>query len=277
MTKIIDGKKISGLIASRLDRKIRGLKIKPKLVIIQVGSLAESTRYIKRKKIFAEKIGVTVLHKTYPNSVREKRILDDISKYNRDKLIHGIMIQLPVPKHLDTINILESIKPIKDIDGLGSRNTKIFLDNKKGFIPAVARGIMTLLDNQKIKLVGKKVVMVGQSSLVGRPIALALLNKGATVTICHKETRNLDKETRSADILIVATGHSKLITAKYTNRQQIIIDVGISIKDGKAVGDVDFSKVSKVVRAITPVPGGVGPMTVASLFENLLEAYYLQT
>ena len=277
MSKILDGKKLSQLLAVKLAKKIKKFKIKPKLVIIQIGDLAESNTYIKNKKIFAEKIGVEALHKKYPNNVRERRIISCILKNNRDPSVHGVMVQLPAPKRLDIEKILESIEPKKDVDGLTSINTKHLFDNNEAFVPATAKGIIGLLEEYKIKLNGTKIVIVGQSSLVGRSAMLALLNKGATVTMCHKDTRNLEKETKRADILITAVGYPKLITRKHISKNQIVVDIGINITKNKIIGDVDYEKVRKVVKAITPVPGGVGPMTVASLFQNLFEAYSLQT
>lgn len=278
MAKILDGKRLSHLLALGLTKKIKKLTIKPKLVIIQIGNLVESNTYIKNKKAFAEKIGAVTLHKKYPGHVKESRIISDISRYNRDPYTHGIMVQLPAPKNFDIERVLEHIDSKKDVDGLTSINTKHLFDNNEAFIPATARGIITLLEEYKIKLAGTKIVMVGQSSLVGRPAMLALLNKGATVTMCHKNIKNLGKETKRADILITAVGHPKLITGKHVSKNQIVVDIGINItKNKKIVGDVDFGIVRKIVKAITPVPGGVGPMTVASLFQNLLKAYFLQT
>src|SRR3989344_1164130 len=277
MSKILDCKKLSQLLAVKLAKKIKKFKIKPKLVIIQIGDLAESNTYIKNKKIFAEKIGVEALHKKYPNNVRERRIISCILKNNRDPSVHGIMMQLPAPKRLDIEKVLESIEPKKDVDGLTSINTKHLFDNNEAFVPATAKGVIGLLEEYKIKLNGTKIVIVGQSSLVGRSAMLALLNKGATVTMCHKDTRNLERETKRAEILITAVGYPKLITRKHISKNQIVVDIGINITKNKIIGDVDYEKVRKIVKAITPVPGGVGPMTVASLFQNLLEAYSLQT
>lgn len=278
MLKILDGKKLSNLLALKLTKKINRLIIKPKLVIIQIGNLAESNTYIKNKKAYALKIGAIAIHKKYPNSVKESEIISYISKSNRDPFVHGIMVQLPAPKHFDIEKVLESIDPKKDVDGLTSINTKHLFDNNEAFIPATAKGIIGLLEEYKIKLTGTKIVIVGQSSLVGRPAMLALLNKNATVTMCHKNTKGLEKETGRADILITAVGYPKLITRKHVSKNQVVVDIGINItKNKKIVGDVDYENVRKIVRAITPVPGGVGPMTVASLFQNLLRAYSLQT
>ena len=275
MSKILDGKKLSDLLALELTNKIRKLAVKPKLVIIQIGNLKESNTYIKNKKLFAEKIGAIAEHKKYPNNVDESRVISDISKYNRDIRTHGIMVQLPTPKCFNIEKVLESIDPKKDVDGLTPTNIKYLLNNSESFVPATTKGIITLLENYKINLAGTRVVMVGRSSLVGRPTMLALLNRGATITVCHSNTKNLEKETKQASILITAIGRPKFIGRKYVYKNQVVVDVGINItKNKKIVGDVDFDVVKKIVKAITPVPGGVGPMTVVSLFQNLLKSYY---
>jgi len=278
MSKILDGKKLSVSVALKLARKIKKLTIKPKLVIIQIGDLDESNTYIKNKKAFAEKIGAIAIHKKYPKTAKESRIISDIIKSNRDASVHGIMVQLPAPKHFDIERVLETISPKKDVDGLTSINTKHLFDNHEVFIPATVKGVVCLLEEYKIKLTGTKIVIVGQSSLVGRPAMLALLNKGATVTMCHKDTKKLEGETRRADILITAVGRPKFITQKHVSKNQIVVDIGVNItKNKKIIGDVNYEQVKKNVKAITPVPGGIGPMTVASLFQNLLKAYSLQT
>lgn len=278
MSKILDGKKLSDRLALKLIKKVKKLTVKPKLAILQIGNLAESNTYIKNKKAFAEKIGVLVEHKKYPNNVVESELISDILKYNSDSAIHGIMLQLPIPKRLHTNKVLDLIDPRKDVDGLTSTNTRLLFDGEQAFIPASARGIITLLEYYNIGLIGTRVTIVGDSPLVGRSIALALLNKGATVVICHKHTRNLAKETKRAEILVAAVGHPKLITTRHVSKNQVVIDVGINIIGKKKImGDVDYEKVQKMVKAITPVPGGVGPMTVTSLFQNLLESYSLQS
>lgn len=256
-----------------LMKKIAEMAVKPKLVIIQIGSLKESDSYIEKKKTFGQRIGAEVFYKQYPESARQEEIIADISSYNSDPGVHGIIVQLPIPKPFDTSRIIEAIDPKKDVDGLTAANTKLLFDNEKGFIPATTQGILTLLAHNKITIAGKKVVMVGESILVGRPTALAFLNRKATVTLCHSHTTNLEEETRRADILIIAVGEAELIKAKHVSENQVVIDVGINITPlNKALGDVDFKEVEPIVSAITPVPGGVGPMTVFSLFENLLKA-----
>lgn len=274
MTNILEGKRLSRSLAEMLAREIGNLDPKPKIAILQIGNLKESNTYVKNKKAFAEGIGAIVLHKKYPKNVRESLVISDIKKFNADSRIHGIMIQLPAPPKFDIETVLETINPKKDVDGLTALNMKRLFDQNEAFIPATAKGVVALLDKYKVGLIGKKIVIVGASNLVGRPVMLVLLNRGATVTVCHKDTKKLKNETRRADILITAVGKPKLITKKHVSKNQIIIDIGITVtKKRKVVGDVDFENVSRIVRAITPVPGGVGPMTVASLFQNLLSAY----
>lgn len=263
--KILDGKALNLLIAANLQWKIAKLKTKLKLVIVQVGNKEESNVYIRHKLKFAEKISALAEHKKFKESVSESTLLKEIERLNTDKSVHGVIVQLPLPKQIDSKIIAQAIVPEKSVDGSAF------------FIPATTRGILTLLDHYKIPITGRKAVVVGRSELVSKPTALALLNRDATVTVCHSKTKNVPRETRQADILIVAAGKPKLITAKHVSKNQIVIDVGINIVNGKMVGDVDFTKVSKIVRAISPVPGGVGPMTVTSLFENLLDAHELQT
>lgn len=274
--KKIDGRAVAAAQASKLAKKIALLKVKgvvPKLVIIQIGDVKESNSYIRNKKVFADKVGAIVVHETYPKSVAEGLLLKDIQKYNSDKSVHGIIVQLPIPKKLNKNNIIEVIDPKKDVDGLTSFNTKLLVDGVPGILPPTTKGILTLFDQYGISVKGKKVVIVGRSGLVGKPTALALLNLDATVTVCHIHTKNLSEETKKADILIVAAGHPHLLTNKFVSKGQVVIDVGITVlseKDRKVSGDVDYAAVSKVVAAVTPVPGGVGPMTIVSLFENLI-------
>lgn len=273
MAEILDGKKLSESLALELKREISDSKTKPKLVIIQIGDHEESNTYIRNKKLFGEKIGAVVEHKRYETAVSQKEVIADIARYNADNSVHGIIVQLPVPDHLDSGEILEAIDPRKDVDGMTSKNIKLLYENREHFLPATTRGLLLLLEKYKINLAGKKVVIIGHSVLVGKPIILAMLNRKATVTVCNSQTKSLESETKTADILIVAVGQPKLITAEHVSSGQVVIDIGINIgKDKKIVGDVDFENVKNIVSAITPVPGGVGPMTIVSLFQNLLEA-----
>jgi len=287
MAKILDGRIVNEKIAEELRAEILRVKnsqnLRPKLVIIQVGDLPQSNAYIARKKAFGEKIGAIVDHQKFPNDIREEKLITHISSLNTDPTVTGIIVQMPLPDHLDKDKIIESITPVKDVDGLTSTNLKLLWEGKEdGYTPATTKGVLTLLDYYKIPISGKNVVIVGRSFLVGKPTALALLNKDATVTVAHSKTKNLEEITRQADILIIAAGKPKLITKDHVRAGQVVVDVGINVVGDEVgprqlVGDVDFENVSKIVDTITPVPGGIGPMTVASLFENLLQAYKRQT
>jgi methylenetetrahydrofolate dehydrogenase (NADP+)/methenyltetrahydrofolate cyclohydrolase len=278
---ILNGKTLRDTIATKLEQQVRTLQTAPTLVIIQVGDKAESSTYIKQKKLFGEKIGVKVVHAQFAETVTQHELTAEIDRLNQDQTVTGILVQLPLPAHLHAQPIIDTIAPAKDVDGLTATNTKKLMYGEKGIVPATTRGIITLLKTNNITIDGKKVVIIGRSNLVGKPTALAMLGENATVTVCHKHTVRIAAEARQADILIVAAGAPGLITEEYTNPDQVIIDVGITAvettnaageKTRKIVGDVDFEHLQYQVKAITPVPGGVGPMTVVSLFENLVEA-----
>ena len=288
---VLDGKGLRDKIAEGLKSEIDKLDQKPELVIFQVGDVAESNTYIGQKIKFGEKIGAIVTVKKLLEDVPQPELIKEIQLANDNKNVHGIIVQLPIPKELDKNKIIETIDPTKDVDGQTAANIKrLFEDNPQpgntpgvdsdspgvsfdGFIPATTRGVFTLLDHYKISVTGKHVVVVGRSTLVGKPTALEFLNRNATVTIAHSKTSHLSLITKSADILVVAAGKPKLITKDYVSKEQVVVDVGINVIDGKLIGDVDFENVKNIVSAISPVPGGAGPMTVASLFQNLLEAY----
>jgi len=290
MKTLLDGKIVRDSMVEKMRADVAGLGVKPCLVILQVGEVEESNAYIGQKKKFGASIGVEVVHTKYAETVTEAELIADIKKLNADKKVHGIILQLPIPENLRAATIIDAIDPIKDVDGLTSANLKLLARNDSaGLVPATTKGILALLDYYHIEIAGKRAVMVGRSMLVGKPTALALLNRHATVTIAHSKTQNLAELTRMADILVVAIGKPKFITAEYVREGQIVIDVGINmekiglkeeIQDEKPkvrlVGDVDFENVKDVVGAISPVPGGVGAMTVAALFENVLEAAVIQ-
>jgi methylenetetrahydrofolate dehydrogenase (NADP+)/methenyltetrahydrofolate cyclohydrolase len=257
------------------ERRNQNLSI-PRLAIIQIGDLPESSAYIRQKKLFGERIGAIVGHVQFDITVTEKEILNTLNRLNKDKTTHGIIIQLPLPKQLSTSVVLQAISPKKDVDGLTSANVQHLMSgDRKGLVPATARGVMSLVLHYGIHPKGKHVVVVGRSALVGGPIAQMFLNAGATVTVCHRLTRPLYRFTSQADILVVAAGSPKLISKNHVRKGQIVIDVGITAvsKRGKRklVGDLDVEKVKHIIGAYTPVPGGVGPLTVSSLFENLCE------
>ena len=284
--KILDGKKVSNFIAEKIRLEFKKLGEKhvcggrPKLVIIQIGNNERSDVYVKQKKVFGEKLGFEVELIQFDNKISEKDIISKIESLNLDSIVNGIIVQLPLPKNINILNVIETISPEKDVDGLNSKNLQFLFENgqseNNGFIPATTKGIISLLDFYKIPLKGKKVVVVGRSFLFGKPTALVLLNKNATVTICHSKTKNLKKEIKNADIAIIAIGKPNFVKKSFVKKGQVIIDVGITKVGNNIFGDVDFKSVSRIVSAITPVPGGVGPTTVVSLFENVLTAYKRQ-
>jgi len=278
----MDGKMAAEAIASSLRTKIANLGKKPKLVIIQVGNREESNAYIERKKAFGEKIGAEVAQARFPDIVTEATLLSRISELNADSSVHGVLLQLPLPENLNREKLLTAVVPEKDVDGLVPQSA---------FMPATARGVLSLLSFYGIDVHGKKAAVLGRSALVGAPTATALNEAGAVVTVCHSKTVNTKEVTRASDIVVVAIGKPKFITADYlrADNTQTVVDVGITavtekgeehldeeIPKKKLVGDVDFDAVKDMVAAISPVPGGVGPMTVASLFENLLVAFECQ-
>lgn len=274
---ILDGKKVRDILAEKIKKELHELRAKPKLAIVQVGNNEASSVYIEQKKLFGEKIGFTVLHKKFDEKISETELVREIEKLNADKNVNGIIVQLPLPAHIDTNQILEDIAQEKDVDGLNSKNMQLLLENKLGgFTPATTKGILTLLDFYKIPIEGKKITVVGRSFLVGKPTAIAFKNRNAIVTVCHRKTKDLKGEVKKADIVVIAAGNPQFIKKSFVRSGQVVIDVGITKVRGILFGDVDFQQVSKVVKAITPVPGGVGPMTVVSLFENVLLSYKRQ-
>lgn len=277
MPKILDGKIVRDKIMTELKEKIGDLKIVPTLAIIMIGDNPDSVIYVKRKLAFARKIGANafVVDLSLDNDGQKKEITQKVlemgvEKLNKDKNINGIIIQSPLPVSLNWSEAVAKISPEKDVDGMHGN-----------IVPATARGVLTLLDYYKIPVKDKKVVVMGRSALVGKPIAVLMENNGANVTVVHSQTIEPEKITREADILIVAIGKPELVGAEYVKEGAVVIDVGITsvlIKDKEGVesqkmyGDVDFDSVKAIASAVSPVPGGVGPMTVASLFQNLVEA-----
>jgi methylenetetrahydrofolate dehydrogenase (NADP+) / methenyltetrahydrofolate cyclohydrolase len=281
---ILDGKILRDKIKIRLKERISGFmkegEISPALAILQVGNNPASNVFIKMKKVFGESIGVNIIHKKFDETIPSTSLKKEIELINKDKTIHGVIVQLPLPSHLDKLEIIETIDPAKDADGLHSKNRiyssfpKNIKDKRNlGIMPATTRGVMTLLSYYGIDISGKNILVIGRSYLVGTPTALAFLNKDATVTVAHRKTDNLKILCLNADIIISAAGVPGLVREDMVKTNQIIIDIGITSVEGGIKGDVEYETVSKVVTAITPVPGGVGPMTVASLFENLTDLY----
>jgi methylenetetrahydrofolate dehydrogenase (NADP+)/methenyltetrahydrofolate cyclohydrolase len=253
----------------------------PNLAIIKIGDNPDSAVYVKMKIDFAKKIGANAYIVSFPENdpakITQEMLLAGIDKLNKDESVNGIIVQSPLPTQLNWEEAVERVVPEKDVDGLCSTNVKkLSTNDSSGLVPATARGVMTLLNYYKIPVKGKKVIVMGRSALVGKPVAAVMINNGATVTVVHSQTVDPDKITREADVLIVAIGKPEHVGAEYVKEGQVIIDIGISTvinSDGtkKIYGDVDFDSVLPIVSAISPVPGGVGPMTVVSLFQNLVD------
>ncbi len=278
MPKILDGRVVRDKIMADLKKTVGTFKVVPNLAIIKIGDNPDSAVYVKNKMAFAKKIDVNAYVVYFsPGEVTQAFLLAEIEKLNNDESVNGIIIQSPLPAPLDWAEAVERVAPEKDVDGLTSVNVKKLLANdSSGLVPATARGVLSLLNYYQIPIKGKKVVVMGRSALVGKPVAILMQNSGATVTVVHSKTVEPEKETRAADILIVAIGRPELMGADYVRDGQVVIDVGITSvinADGtkKVLGDIDFESVKGLVSAISPVPGGVGPMTVASLFQNLVE------
>jgi len=273
--KIIDGKKIAEKILNSLKSKIKGMKEKPGLALVLVGNNPASEIYVgSKEKAFKEVEGYCERH-NLDESISEMELLNLVNQLNNNPRIHGILVQLPLPKHIDEHLIMNSISPHKDVDGFTPMNLGNLVSENTILAPATAKAVLHLIESTGIKIEGKNVVVVGRSSIVGKPAAMMLLEKNATVTICHSRTKNLAEHTKKADILVAAVGKPNLITKEMVKEGAVVIDVGINRVNGKIVGDVDFNSVKEVAGFITPVPGGVGPMTIAMLMENTLKAMEL--
>lgn len=272
MTVIMDGKKLRDKILEELKIKLANLPWVPKLVVISVGDDPASKIYVNNKKKYAEKIGIEAVILKLPEDVTTDALLDRIDALNRDPAVTAILVQLPLPVHINKLDILSAILPEKDVDGFTPYNSGLLFSGAKPYAyPATPRGILRLLDEYNIELDGKHVVVVGRSNIVGKPLAQMMLNRNATVTVCHSHTKNLADITKTADILVSAAG-GKIIEDNMLKSNCVVIDVGIFRDDnGKLRGDVNFETVSKIASHITPVPGGVGPMTIASLMLNTVD------
>ena len=272
MNKIIDGKMVSKEIKEKLKEKVEKLEVKPKLVVISVGSDEASKVYVGQKEKCANYIGINYEHLHF-DSIDDDSLIKKIKKLNEDKSVNGIIVQLPLPKGMDEKKIVNSIDSLKDVDGLTYLNAGLLLNKEKAMVSCTPKGIMELLKYYNISLEGKNVVVIGRSILVGKPMMNLLINANATVTLCHSKTKDIEKITKKADILIVAIGKKHFINKEMVKRGSIIIDVGINRENGKLYGDVNYDDVIDKVKLITPVPGGVGPMTVVMLMQNVIEAY----
>ena len=275
--QIIDGRLIASQVRRDLQNKIATLPQAPQLAIILVGNDDSSLIYVRNKQKAAAEIGLQTKLFHLEENTSEDEVLQLIDSCNSDANINGIIVQLPLPAHLNTHRIINRISPLKDVDGFHPYNTGMLQNNEKPyFIAATPLGIMTLIQTVCPNLSGKNVVIIGASLIVGRPLATLMLNQECTVTITHIHTKNIKELTRKADILIAACGVAKLVKKDWLKEDVILIDVGINRENGKICGDIDFDDVAPHAKAITPVPGGVGPMTIAMLLQNTVDAYLLQ-
>lgn len=273
MATIMDGKALAEKIRAGIKAEVAKLKIKPGLAAIIVGDNPASKVYVDIKRKTCDEVGIYSELYKLPEVTTDQELLQLIKKLNGNSKIHAILIQLPLPKHINEENALSSVAIEKDVDGFGAANVGRLFAGKEAAVPCTPKGVIRLLEEYKIPIEGKNAVIVGRSNIVGKPIAIMLMNRNATVAVCHSKTANLPQFTRNADILVVAAGKPKLITSDMVKEGAVIVDVGINREGGKLVGDVDFEAVKKKASYITPVPGGVGPMTVAMLMENTLERY----
>lgn len=277
MAIILDGKKLRDKLLEELKNNLSSYKSLPKLVVILIGENPASQIYVNNKKKTAEKLGITSVVINYPSNVSENELLEKIEELNADDSVNAILVQLPLPEHIDKFKVINTISPIKDVDGFTPENFGKLLAGEKPYVyPCTPKGILLLLDEYGIDVDGKHVVIVGRSNIVGKPLSVMMLNRNATVTVCHSHTKNLSEITKTADILISAVGE-KLIEDNMVNQNCVVVDVGI-FKDefNKTRGDVEYNSVLAKASFISPVPGGVGPMTITSLMLNTVELFDIQ-
>ena len=274
---LIDGKKAAAELREELKQEVAELKNKynkvPGLTVILIGDLTPSQIYVRNKEKSAKEVGLKSDVIKYPDSVEEKVILDKINDLNKDKSVSGILVQLPLPKHIDKQKIIEAIHPSKDVDGFHPMNVGNLSSGYESSVPCTPLGCYLLIKKIEPNLSGKKAVVVGRSNLNGKPMTQLLLKENCTVTITHSKTKDLQHECLEADVIVAAVGIPELIKGNWVKKDAIVIDVGINKTENGLVGDVDFEEVSKVAKALTPVPGGVGPMTIACLLKNTIECF----
>jgi methylenetetrahydrofolate dehydrogenase (NADP+)/methenyltetrahydrofolate cyclohydrolase len=277
MNKPMDGsalaKKIRIRLKSEISQYVEKYSVQPHLAVILVGADPASETYVRFKEKACNQVGMksTVINK--PADITESELIKTINALNEDNSVHGILLQLPIPKHIDSEKVINMIDPSKDVDGFSNENVAKLVKNQDTLVPCTPLGITRLLDEYDIKSEGEHCVIVGRSQIVGKPMAQLMLQRNATVTICHSRTKNLKEITKQADILIAAVGRAHMIDESFVKDGATVIDVGVSRVDGKIQGDVDFDKVSQKAGFITPMPGGTGPMTIACLLENTLKCY----
>lgn len=274
--RIIDGNALAASVRGELAERVANLKargVTPGLVVIVVGDNPASAVYVRNKVAACEKAGMYSLKLEFAGDTPQSVVMDKLAELNRDPKIHGILVQLPLPPHFDEDAVLEAIAADKDVDGFHAENVGALMQGQPRFIPCTPYGVMKMLESANVPLKGAEAVIVGRSNIVGKPMAMLLMAAGCTVTVCHSQTRDLAFHTRRADILVAAVGRPKMISGDMIKPGAVVIDVGINrTEDGKLCGDVDFDSASEVAGAISPVPGGVGPMTITMLLANTLEA-----
>ena len=279
MAKIIDGKQISLYIKNELKEKVAKYKeqgIEITLAVVKVGNDPASAVYVRNKEKACEYVGINSKTLALPEETTEEELLNVVKKLNEDKNVNGILVQLPVPKHIDESKVLLTIDSTKDVDGFHPVNVGKMVIGEDTFLPCTPAGIIEMIKRTDIDIEGKECVVIGRSNIVGKPMAMLMLKENATVTIAHSRTKDLKEVTKRADIIVAAIGKAKFVTADYVKEGAVVIDVGMDRdENGKLCGDVDFESVSKVASAITPVPGGVGPMTVTMLLVNCLRSVEL--
>ncbi len=271
---ILDGKSLSAKVLEGVKLRVEKLERKPHLVVILVGEDPASKIYVRNKQIAAEKVGIKSTVLELPNSVTEEELLNKVEYYNNDPDVTGILVQLPLPKHIDKNKVTMAISPKKDVDGFTPENVgKLAIGLEPYFYPATPQGIIMLLDEYKIPIEGADAVVIGRSNIVGKPVAQMLLKRNATVTVCHSYTKDIESKIKTADIVISAVG-KKIVRCKMDKKNSVVVDVGIfRDSNNRLTGDVDFDLVSSSAGYISPVPGGVGPMTIASLMYNASKVY----
>ena len=272
----IDGRDLKERKLNDLKFKLDNLGNQLGLAVLQVGEDEASKVYIRQKENAANSLGYTYIHKHFPSDVTQEEVINEIELLNNNDRIDGIIVQMPLPKHLNESDIQNTIDPLKDVDGLTYVNAGKLVQNVPGLIPCTPKGIIDILDNYEIGIEGANVVVIGRSILVGKPIATLLTNRNATVVLTHSKTKDLASITRNADIIIAAVGKANFVTEDMVKDGAVVIDVGINRLDGKLCGDVDYNNVKDKCSYITPVPGGVGPMTVYELMNNVYEAHVLR-
>ena len=275
MSKLIDGKLISSEVKERVKAEVLKLKdegIETSLAVIIVGEDPASKIYVSNKKKACEALGIRSLEYALPEDTTREELLALIKTLNSESSVNGILCQLPLPRHLDETEIINAISPEKDVDAFHPQNVGHIMIGDYDFVPCTPAGIIEMLDSEGIETEGKHCVVIGRSNIVGKPMSMLLLHRNGTVTICHSRTKNLKEICKSADILVAAVGKAKFVTADMVKEGAVVIDVGMNRQDGKLCGDVDFENVKEKASAITPVPGGVGPMTIAMLMQNTLTA-----